>query len=53
MKEAYTVDQTFENTDFSGLLKGEYENCISEIVILNTQIFQASLSQTANFQGAT
>jgi uncharacterized protein YjbI with pentapeptide repeats len=28
MKEAYTVDQTFENTDFSGFLKGEYENCI-------------------------
>ncbi|WP_228417810.1 pentapeptide repeat-containing protein [Chryseobacterium oranimense] len=28
MKEAYTVDQTFENTDFSLLSKGEYENCI-------------------------
>jgi uncharacterized protein YjbI with pentapeptide repeats len=27
MEEAYILDQTFENTDFSQFQKGEYENC--------------------------
>lgn len=28
MKESYILDQNFENTDFSQIEKGEYENCI-------------------------
>ncbi|MFC3160187.1 pentapeptide repeat-containing protein [Chryseobacterium arachidis] len=40
MKEAYVLDQTFENADFSQIQKGEYENC----TFLNCSFEYADLS---------
>jgi hypothetical protein len=47
MKDAYVLDQTFENIDFLILKKVNTKTVLSETVILNTQICQDSVFQIA------